>query len=154
MVFVSHDPNAVLSVCNKAILLEDGEIIYKGTAKDALEIYASQERIKQSEDVEAVKDVRKRQVGEEGKRDTKKEEYARKWKDYRTEIINTSQYKNEIELITHSDREIGGRLWWQNSVHNINKTSKFRKKQDDINVIWGELVRLTIEFIARRESRA
>jgi len=152
LVFVSHDPNAVLSVCNKAILLENGEIKYNGTAKDALEIYANQERIKQSENVEEVKDVRMKQVDEEGKRQTKKEEYVRKWKDYRTEIINTSKYKNEIELITHDNREIESEDYGGEEACIIStRLENLEKRQDDINIVLGgELVKLNIEFIARK----
>ena len=49
LVFVSHDPNAVLSICNKAILIENGRIKYKGDAKETLEIYANEERVQQGE---------------------------------------------------------------------------------------------------------
>ena len=34
LVFVSHDPNAVLSICNKAMLIENGRIIHEGNAKE------------------------------------------------------------------------------------------------------------------------
>ena len=49
LVFVSHDPNAVLSICNKAILIENGRIKHKGDAKETLEIYANEKRIQQGE---------------------------------------------------------------------------------------------------------
>ncbi len=40
-IYVSHGQDAVRSLCNKGILLENGRIIAEGTAKDVAEIYNS-----------------------------------------------------------------------------------------------------------------
>lgn len=39
IIFVSHDAQAIRSICNKAILLEDGELKLNGTPSDILETY-------------------------------------------------------------------------------------------------------------------
>ena len=35
-----------------------------------------------------------------------KREYEVRWRDYRTEIINGSEYKNKIELLIYDEKDI------------------------------------------------
>lgn len=39
ILFVSHDPNAVLSLCDQAILLERGEVLFSGSPEETLDYY-------------------------------------------------------------------------------------------------------------------
>ncbi|MGL9773850.1 MAG: ABC transporter ATP-binding protein [Sodalis sp. (in: enterobacteria)] len=41
VVFVSHDLNQVSAICNKAILIEQGNVIFDGDVDDAIKIYTS-----------------------------------------------------------------------------------------------------------------
>jgi ABC-2 type transport system ATP-binding protein len=36
MVFVSHNPRQVLKVCNRGLVLEQGRMVFEGTAEDAV----------------------------------------------------------------------------------------------------------------------
>jgi ABC-type polysaccharide/polyol phosphate transport system ATPase subunit len=39
ILFVSHFPETVMKICDNAILMEAGEIVHRGTAKDICEKY-------------------------------------------------------------------------------------------------------------------
>lgn len=41
VVFVSHDLNQVSEICNRAILIDNGSVIYDGNVKDAINVYSS-----------------------------------------------------------------------------------------------------------------
>ena len=40
VIFVSHDTNSVANLCNRAILLERGEMLYEGNPNDVVNLYS------------------------------------------------------------------------------------------------------------------
>lgn len=49
VLFVSHNMAAVRSLCTKGILLENGQIVYKGNTDDTINIYLNKESLKKSD---------------------------------------------------------------------------------------------------------
>ena len=155
LVFVSHDPNAVLSICNKAMLIENGRIIHEGNAKETLEIYANEERMQQGENIDT-----KNAGGHKVDRysyntQIDKQEYEVRWKDYRTEIINRSGYKNKIKLLINEEEEIQAETYGGEEATILTTRLKNLENQNkDLSVIiGGELVKLTIELTAKKEYK-
>ena len=155
LVFVSHDPNAVLSICNKAILIENGRIKYKGDAKETLEIYANEERVQQGEYIDTNNPSSLRVDRENYKTQIDKREYEVKWRDYRTEIINGSEYKNKIELLIYDEKDIQAETYGGEDATVIRTRLKnLGNEGKDLNVIiGGELVKLTIELTAKKDIK-
>ena len=96
LIFVSHDANAIIDLCDKAILLEKGGVVSEGKPKDVIEEYTNRvrEEIKKKEDKVGDNEynyVEKRVVGCDERE---------RWSDYRTEAINKTDIKNIIKLST------------------------------------------------------
>ena len=121
LIFVSHDANAVLSLCDQAILLQSGENQIIGTPKEVMEEYTRQlqnekmhnEGIEDegdtSEEKQQALSTRKINYGET-------QGYAEKlrWSDYRKNAINASKYANQLEITdigkgTTSEESYGGK---------------------------------------------
>lgn len=65
VIFVSHDTNSVTNLCNRAILLEKGEMLYEGDPNDVVNIYSK--LIASPEGIESVReDIAKLRAGENG----------------------------------------------------------------------------------------
>ena len=153
LVFVSHDPNAVLSICNKGILLEKGRIKYMGAAKDALEVYANDGRSRQEDQKERIHTTKV--IEQKNEKDVWEEEkkYTNKWKDYRTDIINASKYKNDIRILMHNEEEIQSESFGGYDAKILSteiENMEIGKKLKNI-ITGGELIRLTITFEARKK---
>ena len=102
LLFVSHDANAVMSLCDRAMYLEKGKTKAIDEPKTILSMY--------TKDIhEQMKDI-----GEKGMKNIDKEkgggsiqdinEYKSRWQDYRLEAINKLNNKNIIE-ITRNDSD-------------------------------------------------
>lgn len=57
VLFVSHDTNAVLNLCNRAILINNGEIFQSGLPADVIDTYHSQNLQKTSKDIKKINNV-------------------------------------------------------------------------------------------------
>lgn len=151
LVFVSHDPNAILSICDKAILLKGGRIIYEGRAKKALEIYSDELRNNQDEIM-----VNNLEDGDEQSHEVGKEsfrnDYLNKWKDYRTELINQSSYRNNIKLMIPEEANMQLEDYGGVEAKILDTRLKnVGHENERLKLVGGELVSLTIEFIANKE---
>lgn len=63
VIFVSHDTNSVKNLCNRAILLERGELLYEGAPNDVVNIYSK--LIASPEGIDSVReDIAKLRAGE------------------------------------------------------------------------------------------
>ena len=105
LIFVSHDANAVLSLCDKAILLQNGENQIIGTPKEVMEEYTRQlqsENMKNEavDDEEDTSEDRQQVLSTGGLVYEKSNGYTEKlkWSDYRINAINASKYANQIEI--------------------------------------------------------
>lgn len=90
LVFVSHDVDAVMGLCDRAMLLEHGELKAAGTAKEVCELYR-REYYGAQQKVNGVNGVIHLPSAEGAPQDLD-------FVDQRLQYINTTQYRNDIEL--------------------------------------------------------
>jgi lipopolysaccharide transport system ATP-binding protein len=90
VLFVSHDTGAVINLCNRAVLLENGQVRAIGPAKGICELY-HEAMYSDQQDTTALS--RQIVISNEG---LKHEE--QKLMDQRLKFINYSKYRNDIEL--------------------------------------------------------
>lgn len=107
VIFVSHDTNAVCSLCNRAILMEKGRITLAGTPKDVSqkyleEIYAEAQGREQVEAVRHVSEERTLELPQAA-------ELSHEWRDMRLDLFNGSTLRNDIEVFKfeYSDKCFG-----------------------------------------------
>ena len=143
ILFVSHDTNAVMSLCDRAILISGGKIAKHGTPKETVEHYMQEIQV----DMNSGAFINDENIEEDiYKESSTKEIDFVKWKDYRAEIINQSNEPNRIRLskVCTEDNyidditseKIGGIKAFMKSEKNMNGT-KF--------IEGGEVVELVIE---------
>lgn len=89
VLFVSHDTSAILSLCERAIWLDQGRIVAEGAPKDVADDY-----------LKAYFESNQGVSSTNGKSDTRREAsyYSKVPRDMRQDIINASDYRNDIEL--------------------------------------------------------
>ncbi len=96
LLFVSHDTLAVRSLCNRAILLEDGAIKFAGNAATVSDFYLEDLYIAQDRSTNrsetAPKRVNKQSIDQ-------LENYTTLWRDYRKELRNSSGLANLIDIM-------------------------------------------------------
>ena len=150
LMFVSHDANAVLSLCDKAILLEKGRMTKIGRPKEVMEEYTRglqremarsnmEETIGQDTSQHGKKIIKESWISEN------KEVYLANWKDYRTDLINKTKYANRITIKKFDPKEqqcedFGGDLASIDSVNLVNIESTQRIEA----IMGGELAKLEI----------
>jgi lipopolysaccharide transport system ATP-binding protein len=150
LMFVSHDANAVLSLCDKAMLLDKGKMAKFGRPKEVMEEYTKglQKEMALNSIVDNTKnknDRRNERKIKESWTSGTKETYKLKWHDYRTELINKTELANKMTIKKFKHKELqcedyGGDLAKIKSVTLTNIETN-----QGINVIMGgELVNLEI----------
>ncbi len=88
VLFVSHDTAAVINLCHKALWLDQGRSLFQGTPKEAAERYlAAMYEAQQGESGATVADEPPVQPLP-----------PVRWRDMRQDFINTTQFRNDIEL--------------------------------------------------------
>ena len=90
LVFVSHDVDAVMGLCDRAMLLEQGELKAAGTAKEVCELYR-REYYGAQQQVDGVNSILHLASAAGAPQDLD-------FVDQRLQFINTTQYRNDIEL--------------------------------------------------------
>ncbi|MBO4632367.1 MAG: ABC transporter ATP-binding protein [Lentisphaeria bacterium] len=95
ILFVSHDTGAVVNLCTKAILLENGRISRIGSPKDVAEYYLAQQfHANQGGNMEIVE-------GGDNKKEEKQEELC--FRDMRQSFLVTTNLRNDIELLQFNE---------------------------------------------------
>jgi lipopolysaccharide transport system ATP-binding protein len=94
VLFVSHDTTAVRSLCNRALWLDNGELLMEGTPKDISEKYL--EAFYESQQGKSSK-IKKSVIKEISKVDS--------LKDQRDFFINCSNLRNDIKIFKFSQNE-------------------------------------------------
>jgi len=92
LVFVSHDVDAVMSLCDRAMLLEHGEVLAEGTAKEVCELYRRQYYAEQ-QDVDNVNGLIHLPSGEGSGNPLEVV-------DQRLKFINATALRNDLEVFT------------------------------------------------------
>jgi lipopolysaccharide transport system ATP-binding protein len=87
VMFVSHDTGAVLNLCNKAILLNQGSIIEQGNPKEVCEHY-----------LESLYETKKSSSSKHNGIPEKKTITVSDYKDQRLKYINNTELRNDIKI--------------------------------------------------------
>ena len=95
ILFVSHDTAAVVNLCDRAILLDHGNAIKEGPAKDVTEFYLAQ----QFQALQNGGDIEDRA----GKQDHAEVKEDLCFRDMRQDFIVTTNLRNDIELMQFND---------------------------------------------------
>lgn len=106
LLYVSHDSASVMNLCDRAIWLQQGRVKSQGTSKEVCEFYLDD--LFQSMDAQAEKPVERIEAGVQIKRFA---EPGLNWHDQRTEFINASNLRNDLEVFkfqTDESAEFGG----------------------------------------------
>ena len=148
--FVSHDANAVLSLCDKAILLDKGKMTKLGSPKEVIEVYTRdlQEEMSLSntgDDSERNNDEQAMKRIKESWTSESRETYKLKWQDYRKDIINKTQLANIMTIKKFDQKELQCEDY-EGSLARIETVTLTNIETDQgINIIMGgEMVNLEI----------
>ncbi len=90
ILFVSHDTGAVVNLCNKAVLLNHGEVVEIGTPKDVIEHYLATV-YESNQEVDGV-------IADVAKVTTSQFQRSTDYRDMREAMINASNLRNDIEV--------------------------------------------------------
>lgn len=139
ILFVSHDTAAVLNLCDRGVLLENGRVKMTGSPKEVIEQYLKV-LYSDSQEVEGSRRERDPQAGRpEGV-----------YYDMRRAFINGSQYRNDIEVFKFSNSSCFGAGGAE--IENV-----FFTDQEGRPLSWivgGEIVRLTITVRVQTEMNS
>ena len=146
LLFVSHDASAIMSICDRAILLEKGKIKIEGSPKRVIEEYTK--NIQTEENLNSEMETGENKAELQGNNSYANEEW--KWKDYRNEAINKSNMRNNI-CIEHFDKEIANKESYGNKEGEIiNVRIKTNGEEREV-ITGGEIVYLSIDILAHKD---
>tara|TARA_B100000674_G_scaffold499469_1_gene546268 strand:- start:18643 stop:20046 length:1404 start_codon:yes stop_codon:yes gene_type:complete len=152
ILFVSHDSNAVISLCDKAILLDKGNKIFEGTPKDVIEKYTKDLR-NSEEEANKGRYANKSGIGKRRQKDRvlvdKKCNYELEWfKNHMTtkreeyKLSESAKFDKELDNV----ESFGGK---QAKIVET-KLSSLNDKNEELRAIdGGELVKLVIRVRAK-----
>ena len=148
LLFVSHDANSVLSLCDRAILLDKGQMIKIGTPKDVMEEYTKglQKEMSQSASQSTIdENRRKKSIIKENFVSEELSIYKHRWQDYRTQLVNNTKNKNELVVKRFDGEELTTESFGGNLAQIIDVKLTNAETQDESNVIrGGEVVILKV----------
>ena len=156
ILLVSHDENAILSICDKAVLLENGRLVAEGSPKKIIEKYNERLRNKSQKNSEdKIKDEspKKQEIDSKVEEVIQSEDtvYDRKWKDYRHESIESveetyrmrvKKFGNYQDIMENKDR---GKC----IVTDVRVTNYRNDASDDQFVMGGDLITLQIKCLSK-----
>ena len=97
ILFVSHDTAAVVNLCDRAVLLENGQVKMIGSPKDVTEQYL---KVLYSDNQEV--------EGNRHEQDSPAEQQEGEYYDMRRSFINGSRYRNDMEVFKFSNESCFG----------------------------------------------
>lgn len=154
LIFVSHDANAVLSLCNKAILINKGKLVVNGTPKEVIEEYTKD--LQKSNTTKYTENKESKEKAEKDlniNKETKDMESIDKsrWSDYRTQLINSSNYSNTIYIDKFDGELIQSEALGGESAKITSVSIEILDGDNESNsqIKGGEVVRLKISFLAK-----
>jgi lipopolysaccharide transport system ATP-binding protein len=156
LLFVSHDANSVLSLCDKAILLDKGRLRHRGSPKTIIEQYTKDlQGIGSSKSVGQSKDdieVRSREQektvvpGGQASENWNNDDQRLRWSDFRQKAIDLGPNRNDIEVHHFSDELVQSESFGGNSAKIVSVSLMDYAVGRSIGLAHGgEVVRLDIE---------
>ncbi len=139
VLFVSHDTGAVVNLCDRVILLKDGQIFQSGTPKDVVKKYLELSYVNgddTTEDDDKTNNVTSVNV------DEPEDEYV----DARHAFINSSEYRNDIELFAFDPDSEG---FGQGGAKVTSTRLVTETGQPASWLVGGEMVGLEVDCVAK-----
>ena len=153
LLFVSHDASTILSLCDKAILLNEGKVKKAGSAKEVIEEYTRDIQKELSENYKEMEtDVNKtiRTLETYEKLDT----YKERWQDYRVKAINESKLSNKIKIMHLGEKEMQNENQGNGDGEIIRVKLENKEREATDRMIWGgEVCSLSVKFKCWKEIR-
>ena len=150
LMFVSHDASAVLSLCDKAILLEQGKMTSCGIPKKIMEEYTKGLQQEMAINTTKIEDKINNENNNKDRIDTywtsgERETYKLKWQDYRTNYINKTELANTITIKRTDQKDLQREDYEGNQARIQAVTLTNIETDQGVNMITGgELVNLEI----------
>ncbi len=149
ILFVSHDTGAVVNLCDRAILLESGQVKMIGSPKEVSEqylkdLYSENQIVEEEHAVEAEHAVEEAQPE---RRNDRPGLQPGEYYDFRRTMINGSKYRNDMEVFKFSKESSFGAGGAE--IENV-----FFSDTEGRPLSWivgGEIVRLTIAVLAQKD---
>ena len=139
ILFVSHDTAAVANLCDRGVLLENGEVKMIGSPKEVIDQYLK-DLYSDSQEVDGARHEQNTQT------ERREDEYY----DMRRSLINGSKYRNDMEVFKFSNQSCFGTGGAE--IENV-----FFADQEGKPLSWivgGEIVKLTIAVRAHQDMRS
>jgi lipopolysaccharide transport system ATP-binding protein len=134
LVFVSHDTNLVLNLCNRAVLIADGRMIHEGDPKDVVELYLA--------------NLHGGQRTGSDKRSMEDGVTFVTRRDMRQDLVLASKYRNDLQIFEFDpDAESFGRL----GAEIVDLALSNEVGEPYAWIVGGEMVRLVIRCRALEE---
>ena len=152
LIFVSHDPSAVMSLCDKSLLIEKGNMICLGETKEVMERYTKGLHTQSSKHGK-INDKKEDLINDGLKREllhiNREENYESKWTDYRINLINRIETTKSLVISKFKAEEEQKESYGGNMAIIENVEIKNIKEDDKITQIkGGEIVKLQITCLA------
>jgi len=163
LIFVSHDPFAILNLCDKGILIEKGMERYTGSPKEVLSIYgrdtAKTKEKNDDEDEDEDEEKVVNQYNENKPNDYYNENdrltlknYKMRWTDYRAESKNLINNKGNMKITKFEDRMLSKENFGGTEAQIISVDLKNIEidTQNTNYINGGEILRLNIKIKANK----
>ncbi|MEA9598536.1 ABC transporter ATP-binding protein [Polynucleobacter sp. AP-Sanab-80-C2] len=140
LLFVSHDTGAVLNLCNGAILLSHGQIIARGSPKEATKHYL-EALYEESQNIDGTISGNSVLLDDDA-------EGVTDYRDMREDLFNASTLRNDVEIFKFHPEESGF------GAGNAEITSVQLLNKDGMRLSWavgGEDIILDIRSLAHKE---
>jgi lipopolysaccharide transport system ATP-binding protein len=99
VIFVSHDTGAIVNLCSKAILINQGEVVETGLPKDIIQHYLAT-LYDSSQEVSGIKAIDTNMAASQ-------QEDRLEYLDLRDKLVSTSQLRNDIEIFRFKPDQAG-----------------------------------------------
>ena len=97
LLFVSHDAQAIMSICDRALLIENGKQIILGKPKEVIELYTKHLHKELGSQVSEAEGNISQKLKENIKENMALEMYKERWMDYRVEARRVFGEKHKVE---------------------------------------------------------
>ena len=149
LIFVSHDMNAVMNVCDKTVWLDNGNVVANGLTKQVVDRYIKTVQERNGGKIGGIEKVKEVEMGE--KEELVKEniddlnKYRNKWTDYRIEAMNKSKYTSNYKIMYFDDKSKNEESYGGTKAKITKvKLTSLETNNEICNIGGGEIVRLTI----------
>jgi len=161
LLFVSHDPTAVLSLCDRALLIERGQLQASGSAKSVLRTYMQSMQIEQSGHEQLVAEGNLSTQTDECIADTEASKLASidhadtPWQDYRHSLLNKGVQANVLTITRFKESILQAESFGSGKSTIIDVSLfEYGRTAEPLSVgLGGELVTLQIKATASSRLR-